>query len=195
MESTSISTIDPSFNENDEEAQYPRPVFFDDDDESDVNPRQVGGATSSPRLRVDSFFGEFDWDDAQSESRPFNHQLSGPASPLSWGSQPNRPHRTQEDSPLLRKGVPSSTPHLHKRPSIATNAAENLPQINENDYLTISHTGAIAAQHSSHEPPALVRRTSALSARSVTYNYGGKSTFGQTVSTMAMCHVEQAING
>ncbi|TFK76935.1 hypothetical protein BDN72DRAFT_755228 [Pluteus cervinus] len=78
----------------------------------------------------------------------------------------------REDTPLLRKALSFSTPFdPTKRPRLPTPVSSpTLPQINEPRPIVPPSV-----------PPALRRRQSAVSTKSVTYHYGGKSTFGQTL--------------
>lgn len=163
---------DPSSVLEDEEA-LESPI--DDDDEESEN---SGSGVATPRAHGD-FVSEFQWDDLESDDgltpqaeRP---ELLTPVFP------PRRTYGVQTPSNSPAVPIPrENTPLLHKAVSFSTPPRPN----------RISDFGAIPAVGSSvssgqtlvgGERPPIRRRSSANSNKGVKFNYGGKSTFGQTV--------------
>ncbi|KAJ7500945.1 transmembrane amino acid transporter protein-domain-containing protein [Mycena galericulata] len=112
------------------------------------------------------FIGQFDWDDVPSEedpatpraTLPFSRRVAPPASIRPTERPTERPERN-ERTPLLRKTISfTDVPHPRRTSTAA------------NDTLTVPLPA-----------PSLRRRSSAASARSMKHNYGGQSTFGQTL--------------
>ncbi|KAF7373238.1 Aa-trans domain-containing protein [Mycena sanguinolenta] len=158
--STVASLSDNSDPFSDEEAGL---GFIDQDiDEEDIEEVDL-------RQESDGFIGQFDWDDIPSEpaetpttprpNLPFSRRV-----PVPPGVRPesNEHDERTERTPLLRKTISfTDTPHPRHTPSTAAN-----------DSLAVPLVGS---------PGRPRRRSSAASARSIKYNYGGQSTFGQTL--------------
>ncbi|KAJ7157928.1 transmembrane amino acid transporter protein-domain-containing protein [Mycena crocata] len=156
--STVASVSDNSDPFSDEEAGV---GFFDQDiEEEDLEPAIASSHES------EGFIGQFDWDDTPTEETPtaprptlpFSRKIAPPTGPR----PAERPERT-ERTPLLRKTISfTDIPHPRRTSTAA------------NDTLTVPVAGpsGFAAGR---------RRSSAASARSMKYNYGGQSTFGQTL--------------
>ncbi|KAJ7085371.1 transmembrane amino acid transporter protein-domain-containing protein [Mycena belliarum] len=119
----------------------------------------------SPSL--EGFIGGFDWDDMPSEpaetpttprpTLPFSRKVATPATRSTERNDRN------EHTPLLRKTI-SFTDVPHPRRVV-------------NDTLTVPQAGPSGPPGR----PDLRRRSSAASARSMNFHYGGQSTFGQTL--------------
>jgi vesicular inhibitory amino acid transporter len=123
----------------------------------------------------DGVIGEFDWDDIASEPAE-SPTTPRPTLPFSRKVATRPPERTErtERTPLLRKTISfTDVPHP-RRTSTAVNDTPMVPH---------------AGPSSLPGPPTLRRRSSAASARSMKYNYGGQSTFGQTVRLFIPCDV------
>ncbi|KAK6977041.1 aa-trans domain-containing protein [Favolaschia claudopus] len=115
-------------------------------------------AERSPPESSDGFIGQFDWDEdaldtptTPKAALPFSRKISPSPGP--------RERNETERTPLLRKTISFTKTPVPRRASA-----------NNNEYLAVPHAG-----------PSLRRRSSAASARSMKYNYGGQSTFGQTL--------------
>ncbi|KAJ7468733.1 transmembrane amino acid transporter protein-domain-containing protein [Mycena latifolia] len=141
--------------------------FAEQDIEEEETMEQPKDATGSSQ-ESDGFIGQFDWDDTPSEpaetpttprpTLPFSRKVAP-----SPGPRPERIERT-ERTPLLRKTI-SFTDTPHPRRAI-------------HDTLTVPQAGP--SSFPGHSPD-LRRRSSAASARSMKFIYGGQSTFGQTL--------------
>jgi vesicular inhibitory amino acid transporter len=147
---------------SDEEAGF---GFIDQDIEEELI-EEAADAGGSPQ-ESDGIIGQFDWDDMHSETSespttpratlPFSRKVPAPPD-----LRPPEITERTERTPLLRKTISfTNTPH----PRRASTAA--------NDSLAVPLAGPSSF-------PAR-RRSSAASARSMRYSYGGQSTFGQTV--------------
>ncbi|KAG5654742.1 hypothetical protein H0H81_003750 [Sphagnurus paluster] len=143
--------------------------FGETDEES--SPLGTGDVTPTQDDFVDQFGWEAEDDNVQRPSLPSllpptnreRDRLSASRTGSRSGS------RVRETTPLLRKAVSfSATPHPRRQPTPAT-APKPL--------YTVPEPRVDLSQR-----PALPhRRSSASSTKSIHYNYGGKSTFGQTL--------------
>ncbi|KAJ7886674.1 transmembrane amino acid transporter protein-domain-containing protein [Mycena leptocephala] len=160
--STVASVSDNSDPFSDEEAGF---GFIDQDIEEELI-EEAADAGGSPQ-ESDGIIGQFDWDDMHSETSespttpratlPFSRKVPAPPD-----LRPPEITERTERTPLLRKTISfTNTPH----PRRASTAA--------NDSLAVPLAGPSSF-------PAR-RRSSAASARSMRYSYGGQSTFGQTL--------------
>ncbi|KAJ6615354.1 transmembrane amino acid transporter protein-domain-containing protein [Mycena sp. CBHHK59/15] len=148
-------------------AQYLVAGLIDEEIEGD---EEANAHDSSPDSESEGFIGQFDWDDTPTEptetpttprpTLPFSRKVPTPS-----GIRPTE--RPTEHTPLLRKTISfTDTPHPRRTSTAA------------NDTLTVPLAGPSSIPG---HPAALRRRSSAASARSMKYNYGGQSTFGQTL--------------
>ncbi|KAJ7743332.1 transmembrane amino acid transporter protein-domain-containing protein [Mycena metata] len=166
--STVASVSDDSDPFSDEEAVL---GFAEQDNIEEVIEEEAANASSD----AEGFIGEFDWDDMPSEraespttpraTLPFSRKVLPSPGPRPFNER-NDSERTarNERTPLLRKTISfTDVPHPRRTSTAA------------NDTLAVPLAG------SSNGPAALRRRSSAASARSMKYNYGGQSTFGQTL--------------
>ncbi|KAF8140795.1 transmembrane amino acid transporter protein-domain-containing protein [Mycena galopus ATCC 62051] len=160
--STVASLSDTSDPFSDEEAGL---GFVD----QDIEEEDIEEIDASPQ-ESDGFIGEFDWDDiipsetptTPRATLPFSRKIPGPP-----GLPP--PERTEEQNdartertPLLRKTISfTNTPHPRRTSTAAPN-----------------DTLAVPLASPSGRPR---RRSSVASIRSMKHNYGGQSTFGQTL--------------
>ncbi|KAJ7762013.1 transmembrane amino acid transporter protein-domain-containing protein [Mycena maculata] len=157
--STVASVSDDSDPFSDEEAAT---GFVDEIEEEDVEwPANATGSSQES----DGIIGEFDWDDLPSEGTSEDPTTPRPTLPFSrrvappQGTRPTERPERNERTPLLRKTISfTDVPHPRRTSTAA------------NDTLTVPVVGT-----------ALRRRSSAASARSMKHNYGGQSTFGQTL--------------
>lgn len=134
--------------------------------DQDIEEEDIQEIDVSPQ-ESDGLIGQFDWDDIPSErsespttpraALPFSRKVPAPTS-----LRPERTEERTERTPLLRKTISfTNTPHPRRTSTAA------------NDSLAVPLAGPSG--------PHARRRSSAASARSMKYNYGGQSTFGQTV--------------
>ncbi|KAJ7619383.1 transmembrane amino acid transporter protein-domain-containing protein [Roridomyces roridus] len=137
-----------------------------DDEEADIGGQEEeeeeqAAHPARPSSDV-GFIGEFDWDETPVEEEPTTPRANLPFSRKAFPSPRTQSSERTERTPLLRKSISfTKLPHP-RRPSTAAN----------NDSLAIpGHTISSAT----------LRRPSAASTRSMKYNYGGQSTFGQTL--------------
>ncbi|KAG6911831.1 hypothetical protein DXG01_000078 [Tephrocybe rancida] len=143
-------------------------TFSDDDEEAGLFHDE--GVVSAVQ---DDDLDQFGWEaeDDTSNHRPAYTQL--PSTNRQRDREffaPKKNRRPRETTPLLRKAISFSTPTYPRRlstPAIADRPTHVVPEGFASDLLQPPQT-----QH---------RRPSASSARSLRYNYGGKSTFGQTL--------------
>jgi hypothetical protein len=129
-----------------------------------------------PRRPLRRYDSVFEWDD-DFESEPlqggdtYDARLL-PASRCISQSPSINPtqgsHRTHEKTPLLRKTVSFSNAVGQSRDKATVNNA-------------ISRHTSLSPRPLLRPPPTILRRSSSGSARALQLNYGGKSTFGQTV--------------
>lgn len=156
-------------------------TFSDDDDietglneDEDEEALSEQGDLQTPRTH-DDFIDEFQWDEEDESSE--RAQTSYPELPqtnrerqkLLTAKPPAGPVR--EDTPLLRKTISFSTIPHPRRQSTPSGVIRPL-------YLSSSEQAP--------RPTLPRRRSSTSSSKSGKYNYGGKSTFGQTVRANAM---------
>ncbi|KAJ7156133.1 transmembrane amino acid transporter protein-domain-containing protein, partial [Mycena filopes] len=157
--------------------------------EEDIEEEEAANASSD----AEGFIGEFDWDDIPAEG------LESPTTPhatlpFSRRIPPLRPsnERTDTERTVRNERTPGLRP-VHER----NDDVEETPR-NEHTPLLRKTISFTEVPHPRRTPPAtsdtLVvpvagpsnyagrrRRSSAASARSMKYNYGGQSTFGQTL--------------
>lgn len=139
----------------------------------------------TPRPR-DGFMDEFVWDDMEPESSGCLEDddsrniflplpRTAPFSPKTPATPTARTPRAHEGTPLLRRSVSFSATH-HPRYASPPNA----PVINE--FTSVPEApGQSSYQSIGQAQPSLPRRSSTSSGKGIRYNYGGKSTNGQTV--------------
>lgn len=179
--STVISAAESSdFEENVDEAQG-----------SGIEGEEYDSANETapiPRVRLDSFLG-LDWDEDDENNvnspslscrvtipRGFSGRYSaGCAYPSSLTHDNSA--APGEDSPLLHKKISfsASTPaHLGQAHDVKGDpASRQVESFAQQSYLTI------------HSPLPQRRLSTTSSSEAVIYNFGGKSTFGQTVSSLS----------
>ncbi|KAJ7030117.1 transmembrane amino acid transporter protein-domain-containing protein [Mycena alexandri] len=169
--STVASASDDSDPFSDEEAGL---GFAEQDIDEEAIEEEAANASSD----AEGFIGEFDWDDTPAEraespatpraTLPFSRKIlpsPGPR-PLNERNDSERTARN-ERTPLLRKTISfTEVPHPRRTSTAA------------NDTLAVPLAGP---SNNPGRSAALRRRSSAASARSMKHNYGGQSTFGQTL--------------
>ncbi|KAF8898555.1 transmembrane amino acid transporter protein-domain-containing protein [Infundibulicybe gibba] len=163
---TVASASDTSdFDDNDEEAG----IFSRDDSDDDFEDDQP-----TPRPRDESFVGQLDWDEdlePTERPQPRGTVLHFPRRTPALSSAPSglsQERRADEHTPLLPKiNIFPTTPNPHQ-------GSTSRP-VQHDQYQTPGQTGNLTV------PATIQRRSSATSMKSIKYNYGGKSTFGQTL--------------
>ncbi|TFK40992.1 transmembrane amino acid transporter protein-domain-containing protein [Crucibulum laeve] len=160
---------------DDEEAQFGE-SYDEDHDEL------FGDSLPTPRPRTDSFVGQLEWDEEEDTSDRAGVSVP-PGRVLHAPQRPSLPHSARErliqqagtaheNTPLLQKKVSFTTPP-HPRhpgwPGLTQKDSPVQPTGDQSQLLTVAL---------SHRRPSIV---STKSARSGRYNYGGHSTFGQTL--------------
>ncbi|KAJ7657800.1 transmembrane amino acid transporter protein-domain-containing protein [Mycena polygramma] len=165
--STVASVSDNSDPFTDEEAGF----GFPEEDIEEEDAEEVAEAEAEATPDSDGIIGQFDWDDLRSETSespttprpilPFSRKVPAPP-----GVRPPEQTERTERTPLLRKTISfTNTPHPRRTSTAA------------NDTLAVP----LAGPSGSPGRPGLRRRSSAASARSMRHNYGGQSTYGQTL--------------
>ncbi|KAF8078445.1 transmembrane amino acid transporter protein-domain-containing protein [Lyophyllum atratum] len=152
---------------------------FSDDEEDD---RHLGERDDEIELpndgdaiptSQDDFADQLNWeaeDDTSERPSTYLHPLR-----TNWGRDRQTPGirrtegRAQETTPLLRKAISfSAVPHPRRQSTSATTSGA-------------AEVAFESAVHLAKRPTLPRRRSSASSSKSGQYNYGGKSTFGQTL--------------
>lgn len=174
--STVISASETSdFEDDDEEALRGR---TEEEDYDSFNDNAV-----NPRSRPDSFVGELDWDEGYENNDRASHSHAVTIPRNVPGRHRSRresrlPHdivvAPREDSPLLHKKVSFSPPHPNQKQDVKGDSTGQ-QSLAEQSYLTVPLS----------LPHRRLSTTSARSSKNVVYNYGGKSTFGQTVFSLS----------
>lgn len=123
----------------------------------------------------DGMIDQFDWDDMLPES---SAQVDNIVSQTQRDLRPIRPQLPSsrpsgENTPLLRKAVSfSDVAHPRRLPSLdKKDAGDEITLVPEQNY----HSIGLSTQ------APLIRRNSSSSTKISRHNYGGKSTYGQTV--------------
>ena len=175
---------------------------MDEFDESEAE-EEVLSSTPTRTSRADSFIGQLDWDEdydsprrfmrREHTARPVDRFLQVPSFtsqgspiPQSIVGSPARP-----PSALAGRSPREETPLLHKKPSRVSFSKPFRPHVTQDGPPATkdspSPSPGIPSYHAT--APALSRRlsgTSLASSKGVRYNFGGRSTFGQTVSFLCV---------
>ena len=175
---------------------------MDEFDESEAE-EDVLSSTPTRTSRADSFIGQLDWDEdydsprrfmrREHTARPVDRFLQVPSFtsqgspiPQSIVGSPARP-----PSALAGRSPREETPLLHKKPSRVSFSKPFRPHVTQDGPPATkdspSPSPGIPSYHAT--APALTRRlsgTSLASSKGVRYNFGGRSTFGQTVSFLCV---------
>ena len=173
----------------DEETGFRRgPLYDSDEEEADVI------ADSRTRHRQDSFVANFDWDE-EGEGEPSQLQTSVSPSPRPLLSsrrfdtgntiQPGTVIRSGEVKSPIQELPRNETSPLLSRKSSSVQERFAIQDSAAKSYGTPSHDPNLLSP-----PPMLRRRSSAASHKShlQQYSFGGKSTYGQSVSVSCFNH-------
>ncbi|CAA7266602.1 unnamed protein product [Cyclocybe aegerita] len=174
--------------EDDEECQFDSRRRFatgEDEDYDSADENDLTDLTSPARDRDDSFIGQLDWDeDYDSPRQSVRREQAARAARGGRSHEARSPLGIHVSSPTHRE----DTPLLTKKPSKISFAPSSHPQHIHGGPPATKDTLIVPSMPSYNAtlapPPPLSRRlssSSALSAKSGRYHFGGRSTFGQTL--------------